>query len=238
MSLLVFQHERHEPPAVLGSVLRDHGHRLRVIELFAGQPLPPDLDDVDGIVSMGGSPNVDQTHEHPWIAGEMALLKQAHERSIPIVGICLGAQLIAAALGGKVAPMATPEAGWANVKQAFPGTIDTIFGGIPWDTMQMHLHGQEVTALPPGGTPLAGSKLCKTQAFRVGMTTYGFQYHFEWNHTDIARAANDPLVARAGVTAESISQGSEGHVPGDRGLGDRLCETIALLLFPIDRLRD
>jgi GMP synthase (glutamine-hydrolysing) len=238
MSLLVFQHERHEPPAVLGSILRNQGHRLRVIELFAGQPVPPDLDDVDGIVSMGGSPNVDQAADYPWMAAEMAMIKQAHDRSIPIVGVCLGAQLIAAALGGKVAPMATPEAGWANVKQAFPGTIDTIYGGIPWDTMQVHMHGQEVTALPPGGTPLAGSKLCKTQAFRVGMTTYGFQYHFEWDHNDIAQAARDPLVAKAGVTAESITKGLEQHYPSYRRLGDRLCETIALMLFPIDRLRD
>jgi GMP synthase (glutamine-hydrolysing) len=238
MSLLVFQHERNEPPAVLGSILRDHGHRLRVVELFAGQPVPPDLDDVDGIVSMGGSPNVDQAADYPWMAAEMAMIKQAHDRSIPIVGVCLGAQLIAAALGGKVSPMATPEAGWANVTQSFPGTIDTIYGGIPWDTMQMHMHGQEITALPPGGTPLAGSKLCKTQSFRVGMTTYGFQYHFEWDHNDIAQAARDSLVAKAGVTAESITKGIEHHYPSYRRLGDRLCETIALMLFPIDRLRD
>jgi GMP synthase (glutamine-hydrolysing) len=238
MSLLVFQHDRTEPPAVLGSILRDHGHRLRVVELFDGQPLPPDLDDVDGIVSMGGSPNVDQAAEYPWIAGEMALLKQAHDRSIPIVGVCLGAQLIAAALGGKVAAMATPEAGWANVKQSFPGTIDTIYQGIPWDTMQVHMHGQEVTTLPPGGTPLAGSKLCKTQAFRVGMTTYGFQYHFEWDRNGIVEASKDGLVGKAGVTAESIVQGIEQHYHSYRRLGDRLCETIALMLFPLDRRRD
>jgi GMP synthase-like glutamine amidotransferase len=238
MSLLVFQHQRSEPPAILGSVLRDHGHKLRIVELFNGQPVPPDLDDVDGIVSMGGAPNVDQAADFPWMNAEMAYLKQAHERSVPIVGICLGAQLIAAALGGKVAAMATPEVGWANVKQSFPGTIDTIFGGIPWDTMQMHMHGQEVTTLPPGGTPLAGSKACKTQAFRVGMTTYGFQYHFEWSREDIIEASRDSLVSKAGVTPESIVQGIDSHYDTYRRLGNRLCETIALMLFPIDRLRD
>jgi GMP synthase-like glutamine amidotransferase len=238
MSLLVFQHQASEPPAVIGSVLRDHGHALRVVELHAGQPVPVDLDGVDGILSMGGAPNVDETEKHPWLAAEMAYLKAAHGRGVPIVGICLGAQLIAAALGGKVAAMATPEVGWGNVKMAFPGTIDTIYTGIPWETMQVHLHGQEVTALPPGATPLAGSKACKTQAFKVGSTTYGFQYHFEWSETDIRAAAKDDLTARAGVNPETVIQGIAQHYDQYRRLGDRLCETIALMLFPIDKRRD
>lgn len=238
MSLLVFQHQASEPPAMLGAVLRDHGHKLRVIELYAGQSVPPDLDDVDGILSMGGAANVDETAKYPWLAGEMAYLKTAHERSVPIVGICLGAQLIAAALGGKVAAMAVPEVGWGNVKLAFPGTIDTIYMGLQWDTVQMHLHGQEVAALPPGATPLAGSKACKTQAFKVGPTTYGFQYHFEWTDADIRAAAHDELVKKAGVNPETIVQGIAQHYDGYRRLGNRLCETIALMLFPIDKRRD
>ena len=237
MSLLVFQHHENEPPCVLGSVLGDHGHKLRVIELFAGQTVPPDLDDVDGILSMGGPANVDETAQYPWIEQEMAYLKAAHGR-VPIVGVCLGAQLIAAALGGKVAAMATPEVGWAVVKQAFPGTIDTIYQGIPWETMQGHLHGQEVTQLPPGATPLAGSKLCKNQAFKVGLTTYAFQYHFEWTGHDVRLAAKDGLVPKAGTTPEAIIAGIEQHYDTYRRLGDRLCDTIALMLFPIDKRRD
>jgi GMP synthase (glutamine-hydrolysing) len=124
MSLLVFQHHENEPPCVLGSVLQDHGHKLRIVELFAGQTVPPDLDDVDGILSMGGPANVDETAHYSWITPELEFLKNAHGK-VPIVGICLGAQLIATALGGKVAAMPTPEVGWAVVKQAFPGTIDT-----------------------------------------------------------------------------------------------------------------
>lgn len=238
MSILVFQHQATEPAAVLGEVLRNHGHRLRVIELFAGQPVPPDLDDVHGIVSMGGSPNVDETARYPWLEAEMAYIKTAHERSVPIVGICLGAQLIATALGGKVAAMASPEVGWGNIKMAFPGTIDPIYVGLQWDSMQVHLHGQEVTALPPGTTPLSGSKSCKTQAFKVGSTTYGFQYHFEWTDADIRNAAHDELVKKAGVNPETIIQGITKHYDGYRRLGNRLCETIALMLFPIDMRRD
>lgn len=238
MSLLVFQHHKNEPACVLGSTLRDQGHRLRVIELYAGQSVPPDFDDVDGIVSMGGPANVDQADQFPWLSQEMAYLKSAHERNIPIVGVCLGAQLIAAALGGKVAAMASPEVGWATIKQAFPGTIDPLYQGIPWETMQMHLHGQEVAQLPPAATPLAGSKLCKNQAFKVGLTTYAFQYHFEWTADDIRAAAQDPLVAKAGVSPETLLQGIAAHYDNYRRLGNRLCETIALMLFPIDKRRD
>src|SRR5262249_16709292 len=117
----------------------------------------------------------------------------------------------------------------------FPGTIDTIFQGIPWETMQMHLHGQEVTQLPSGGTPLAGSKMCKIQAFKIGMTTYGFQYHFEWAAEDLRLAARAGLVAKAGATSESITQSTPQYYDDYRRLGDRLCETIALTLFPIDK---
>jgi GMP synthase (glutamine-hydrolysing) len=238
MSLLVFQHHKNEPASILGTVLRDHGHHLRVIELYAGQSVPSDLDNVDGIISMGGPANVDETEKYPWLAKEMEYLKNAHARSVPMVGICLGAQLIATALGGKVAAMAKPEVGWAGIKLAFPGTVDTIYQGIPWESMQGHLHGQEVTQLPPGGTPLAGSKLCKTQAFKVGLTTYAFQYHFEWTEQDIRLAAKDEMVARSDTTSDSIEKGIAQHYDGYRRLGDRLCETIALMLFPVDKRRD
>lgn len=238
MSLLIFQHHANEPPAALGEVLRNHGHRPRVVKLFAGEPLPPDLDDVDGIVSMGGSMNVDQADAHPWIAGEMALLKAAHDAGVPVVGVCLGAQLLAVALGGKVAAMAAPEAGWHNVKLAFPGTMETLYQGVPWDTMQFHLHGQEVTQLPPGATPLAGSKACKTQSFKVGLRSYGFQYHFEYTEADIKAAAGDELAKAAGLTAEALDAQTKGHYDAYRRLGNRLCENMALLLFPIDRRKD
>jgi GMP synthase (glutamine-hydrolysing) len=238
MSLLVFQHHEHEPPAALGEILRNHGHRPRVVKLFAGEPLPPDLDALDGIVSMGGPMNPDQADKHPWSPGEMALLKQGHDAGLPVVGVCLGAQLIAAALGGKVAAMAQPEVGWGNVKLAFPGTMETLYQGIPWDTVQFHLHGQEVTQLPGGATPLASSKLCKTQAFKVGLRTYGFQYHFEYTKKDILAAARDEMARAAGLAADALATQTEQHYDGYRRLGNRLCETMALMLFPIDRRMD
>ena len=239
MSVLVFQHHSKEGPAALGQALQRTGHRLKTIDLYDGQTPPVDLDDVHGLIVMGGPMNVDQAADYPWLEREIEFIKQTHEAKRPIIGICLGAQLIATALGGKVAPMETPEVGWGNVKLAFPGTIDTMYGGITWDSMQFHLHGQQVTDLPPGAAPLAGSKACRTQAFKVGFSTYGFQYHFEWDDEDIRTVLADQdaaaMIAAAGTTADAILEEQATHYPGYRRQGDRLCETMANMYFPASR---
>lgn len=237
MALIVFEHDPLESPARLGAVLRDSGHKLRVIELHAGDPLPPDLDDVDGLVSLGGPMNVDEENQYPWMAGEMDLIRQAHETKLPVVGICLGAQLIAKALGGEVAAMQTPETGYGPVKLAFPGTIDPIMSGIPWTSPQFHLHGQEITKLPGGATPLAASKATKNQAFKVGLTTYAFQYHFEWTREQIEAVLDQgsELLQKAGVTPDAIREQAQQHHELYRHLGDRLAQNLTDLLFPLDK---
>ncbi len=237
MSLLIFQHDPHETAGVLGGTLQTYGHRLRIIELFNGHDVPADLDDVDGIVSMGGPMNVQDAGEHRWIEPEQTLMRSAHEAGLPIVGICLGAQLLGSALGGKVEPMDQPEVGFAGVKLAFPGTIDPVMAGIRWDTMQVHAHGQQVTGLPPNATPLAGSALCRMQAFRVGMTSYGFQYHFEWDRPAIEKwiGRHCPLVGSAGLNAADIDRQCDEHYDAYRHVGDRLCDNLAMLLFSVGK---
>lgn len=246
MAILIFQHHPLETPGRLGDRLRDLGHRLRIVQLHAGQPLPPDLDDVDGVVSMGGPMNVDEADRHAWLSGEMEMIREAHERDIPVVGICLGAQLIAKSLGGEVGPMEKGEAttaegvevGWHPVQLAFPGTMDVIHQGLPWRTMQFHLHGQEVKKLPlTDSTPLSGSQACKTQSFRVGLTTYGFQYHFEWTRKQIEAVLHDQsewLRTRA-IDAGTITSETDERYAVYRHLGDRLCDNITQLLMPLDK---
>lgn len=231
MSLVVFQHRNDEPAACLGAMLQSHGHRLRVIDLSSGGRVPVDLDDVDGVVSMGGPMNVDEADRHPWLTEEANYLKAAHDAGKPVVGVCLGAQLIAQALGGQVAPMQQPEAGWADVKLAFPGTIDAIYIGIPWTTPQYHLHGQEVTDLPPDATPLAGSAQCRNQAFKVGMTTYGFQYHFEWDYDQCMHFGKDACAKDPDVEPARLHDDTNRNFDRYRHLADRLCRNIATYLF-------
>ena len=239
MAILIFEHDDLDASQRLGQTLADHGHKLDVRLLHKGDELPPDLDNVDGVVSMGGPQDTDQIDDVPWMAGEIAMIKQAHERGIPVLGVCLGAQLIAVALGGEVAKMDTPELGMAKTTLSFFGSNDPILTGLPWNHTMMHAHGCEVTKAPPGGTPapLASSKACKVQAFRVGLTTYGFQYHFEWDKQrcmDIID--NSPNWTQAiGTTKEELKAGVEAHYKMYRHLGDRLCKLIADRLFPLDK---
>ncbi len=236
MAIVVFEHHAMETSARLGQVLRDHGHQLNVIRLYAGDPIPVDLNDVDGVVSMGGPMNVDQADDHGWINQEAQFIKSAHEAALPIVGVCLGAQLIAHALGGKVQAMDAPEIGWHPVGQFRPGFPDTIFGGIPWTTDQFHTHGQQVTELPPGGVLMASSDCCKNQAFRVGLTTYAFQFHFEWTRNDIEGILDQfaNWIKESGRDVDVIRSEAETKYDLYRHLGDRLCESLASWVFCIE----
>lgn len=237
MAILIFEHHPLERPSRLGDVLRDHSHRLRVCQLHKGDDPPPDLDSIDGVVSLGGPMNVDETDRYPWMPRELELLAEAHKREVPIVGICLGAQLLAKALGGDVTAMDQPEVGWEPVKQSFPGTMDPLHNGIPWTTRQFHMHGYEIVDLPAEGLGLAGSATCRNQSFKVGLTSYGFQYHFEWTRAEIQAVvdANSETIGKAGTTPDELRRGLEQHYDLYRHLGDRLCNNIAGLLMPVDK---
>lgn len=235
MSLIVFQHHGGEDAAVLGRILQAHGHTLRTVELFARQSMPADLDDVDGVICMGGPMDLDHTVAYPWLEEEMRFLKAAFDAHKPMLGVCLGAQLICRALGGQVAAADSPEVGWHPVRLAYPGTIDPIFAGIRWESVQFHLHQQQVSELPADAAVLGGSASCPIQAFRIGLTAYGFQYHFEWTRQDMQRLCRDGLAARAGFDADRELADGEPNYAGYRRLGDRLCENLATLLFAIDK---
>ncbi|MEA5557637.1 type 1 glutamine amidotransferase [Nodularia spumigena] len=237
MAIIVFQHSERGGPGRLGATLRDHGFKLdiRRLDLDGAGALPPDLDNVHGIISLGGPQNVGESHE--WMPGEMALLKQAHERQLPVIGICLGAQVIAATLGGEVGPMEKPELGMPIVSLNPAGQIETMLAGIPWDCPQFSTHGYEVKKLPPGAQVFGGSKQCKVQVFRAGIRTYGFQYHPECDMEMIKAfaAADGAFLERAGMTAQDVLLSAERHYEMYARAADRLAVNLAAYLFPLSR---
>jgi GMP synthase-like glutamine amidotransferase len=125
MPILVIEHDVNDTPGVLGRVLTRHGLRMRIIRLHAGDALPPDLDDVDGIVSLGG-PQSATDDALPWLADELRLMREASNLAIPVLGICLGAQLLGRALGGTVSRMKTPASGLGRVDLTPAGRDDPI----------------------------------------------------------------------------------------------------------------
>ncbi|BAM04550.1 type 1 glutamine amidotransferase [Phycisphaera mikurensis] len=250
MPLLILQHDEAEHAGRLGDILSDLGHRLEVRELFGGDAVPGDLDGIDGVISLGGAYNAFRDaedaasgeQEPSWLQPEKDLLRAAHEAEVPVLGICLGAQLLAVALGGEVGPLEAehaPEVGFQKVTSTFFGSTDPLLVGLPWASHPFHLHGQQVTKAPPGGTPipLQGSRACKVQAFRSGLTSYGIQYHFEWTRKMMVDVldANQAELTEAGVDLAAVKASFDDHYPLSRHLGDRLCQNLAKLLFPIDK---
>lgn len=237
--LLVFQHELSEGPGRLGSVLRDHGHQLQVIRTFAGDPIPATLDGVDGVLILGGGMNTCDVEKHAWMAREIEIIKEAHAAGVPVLGMCLGAQLVAVALGGEVGPAEKPEIGMGKVSLSFFGSNDPMLVGLPYEFITAHAHGQEVKKAPANGTPMAlvSSKGCRQQAFRVGLRTYGFQYHFEWTLPQIEAAidAMPEWLVTLGMEAAALKAEARAAYPRYEELGLRQSHLVASRLFAIEK---
>lgn len=228
-TVLVLQHSELCTPGRLGAVLVAHGRRLdvRFVGREGAAALPAGLDGYAGVLSLGGPQNVDEGHA--WMAPEMALLRAAHERGLGVVGICLGHQLLAAALGGRVAAMQTPEVGFHALDLTAAGRDDPVLAGQPWRSMQFCSHGQEVVEAGPGAVVLAGSAGCRVQACRYGLRGYGFQYHFEWTRgmLEAVSASDDTLLCRCGVTVADLGAQCDAHYARFDELSTRLCGRLA-----------
>ncbi len=237
MSILVFEHSDSTNAERLAVTLRDYGHRLRIIQLQQGDDVPPDLDDVDGIISCGG-PQSAYDNSVSWLNAEMDLMRAANSVDMPIIGLCLGSQILARALGGTVEKNpAGIEFGWHEVKLNPTGREDAVHAGIAWTSMQFHHHRDHITQLPAGARLLASSTKCKVQTWAMGLRSYGFQYHPEVTLQTIERwAAEEPEALReANISLDELRKQNEKYFVHFQRLSQRLFEQIALFVMPVDR---
>jgi len=197
MRFLVFQHIACEHPAIFRDFLAADGFAWDAIELDEGGKIPP-LDRYDALWVMGGPMDVWEEDQHDWLIAEKGAIREAViERKMPYLGLCLGHQLLASALGGHVGKMAQPEVGIMDIELTATGRADPIFAGLPATLSALQWHGAEVQRLPEGAVALAGSPLCPIQAMRVGSRAYGLQCHIEIEHNTVADWAAVPAYACA-----------------------------------------
>lgn len=240
-TILVIQHGLAQGTGRLGATLRDHGFRLDIRRVHAspgegGDPLPADLSNVHGIVSLGGPQNVDESHW--WITRELELIRAAHARNLPVVGLCLGHQLIATALGGKIERLPQPEIGFHRLSLTIPGQTETMLAGVPWDTDVFFSHAYAVTTPPPGAVVLAASERSRVGIFRVGMRTYGFQHHLEADQPMIEAISGEAsgLMGLAGLSAAALGAQVDQHYAMFARASDRICVNLATYAFPYHEL--
>jgi GMP synthase-like glutamine amidotransferase len=237
MRILVFQHLDVETPGIFAEFWQAQGHELTIVELDAGERIY-DLDLFDMLAVMGGPMDVWQQEQHPWLGIEKAAIR--HWVSVlkkPYLGICLGHQLLADALGGTVGLMAGPEVGIADVHLNQAGTTDPIFAGIGPTISALHWHGAEVSTLPDGCEILASNDHCAIQAFRYGEAAYGFQFHIEitastvadWNRIPEYRASLESALGSDG--ADSLTSDIAEALPGFNALARRIDENFFEALF-------
>lgn len=179
MKFLVFQHLAVEHPGAFRSLWRSDAISWDVVEMDQGDAIP-DLDGYDALIVMGGPMDVWQEDAHPWLAAEKAAIRAwVLELERPYLGICLGHQLLAEAVGGVVGPGDRSEVGFGRVDITQAGGRDPIFAGFAEHMDVFQWHSAEVTALPDDAEVLASNEACAVQAFRYGAHAYGLQYHVE-----------------------------------------------------------
>jgi GMP synthase-like glutamine amidotransferase len=185
MKFLAIKHVVVEGLGVFEEFCHDAGISVDTVELEKGDRFPS-LEGYAAVWVMGGPMNVGDEADYPWLADEKALVREAvRDRHLPYMGICLGAQLLAAALGGEVKPMSAPEVGLLPIALTEAGRNCTLTTGLPETLKVLQWHGQEVRQLPAGATLLASSARCQVQAFALGDRAFGLQFHYEVTNSTV-----------------------------------------------------
>jgi GMP synthase-like glutamine amidotransferase len=176
MRVHILQHVEFEGPGAAKAWLTAQGARVDYTRFFAPQAKLPDPRTLDLIIAMGGPMSVNDEDKYPWLQEEKRFLSEAIRHGTPVLGICLGAQLIAAACGSKVTAARSREIGWHPIS-AVDGDDSGCFS-FPPQTTAFHWHG-ETFDLPAGAVHLARSAACENQAFQLGRSVVGLQFHLE-----------------------------------------------------------
>jgi GMP synthase-like glutamine amidotransferase len=222
--VLLLEHQRDAGAGVFAPALQDAGAELETW-LIAGEPHPPgEPAGYDAVLSFGGATHPDQDDQHPWLGQERALLADLVGRGVPVLGVCLGAELLAEAAGATASRAATPEIGWYQVELTAAGRADPLLGPLAPSFTALEWHSYEFS-LPPGGVALASSAGC-LQAFRLGASAWGIQFHAEVTGEDfdawIDDYASDPDALATGLDPHALRAQTKDSIAAWNELGRAL----------------
>jgi GMP synthase (glutamine-hydrolysing) len=176
--ILALRHVRHEGLGLLAEILRDRGLVFQILDLPEDAPRAFQPRQLSGLVVLGGPMNVDEVDRYSYLAEEVGWIQLAVATGLPVLGICLGSQLLAKALGARVYPNRVKEIGWYSVDWTAEAADDALFAGCAASPSVFQWHG-DTFDLPPNAVLLATSRGCQHQAFRFGQCAYGLQFHIE-----------------------------------------------------------
>lgn len=230
-SVCVLQHVAAEPPGLIAEVLTAKGITLNFVRPFRGETVLTRLGDHAGLVVMGGPMSVYEQVQYPFLRRELRLIQDAVSRQRPVLGVCLGSQLLAAALGAPVTRGRQKEIGWHEVTLSRAAARDKLLHDLPEAFTAFHWHG-DTFELPAKAASLAWSNLTEHQAFCFGESAYGFLFHLEVTEPLVKRMTRNfrGEMRQAGVSAENVFKVVPQHLAGLQVLGRKVFSRWAALV--------
>ena len=209
----VLQHHPAENLGAIADALESAALAWQYVRVFDGHPVPADMKGAGGLIVMGGPEAVYQLDRYPYLRAEMALIESALKAGRPVLGVCLGSQLLAAALGASVRRAAHKEIGWYPVRLRPEAKDDRLLRGLPEEFVACHWHG-DIFDLPSDAVALAASELTELQAFRYGDNAWGLLFHAEMTQRIIAALVGEfgEGLKRVGIDGDEILASAPRHL--------------------------
>jgi GMP synthase (glutamine-hydrolysing) len=230
----VLQHVHCETLGTIVKALGSRGILAEYIRSFEGRPVPKEMEGASGLIVMGGPMGVYECPSYPFLSDEMRLIERALQEEKPVLGVCLGSQLLAAVLGAAVTKGKKKEIGWHPVLLKEAASADRLWRGAGRSFTAFHWHG-DIFELPRGSVSLASSELTEHQAFRYRENAYGLLFHMEVTEAmirEMVKTFSDEL-AEAGTDGGGIIEGARNHLADLHRIGETVFGRWADLIAPL-----